>query len=63
MSEQEEIKLFNRIRENIQQAQQRLFERKAKLGESVVIADDNGMPVTIKAEEYLKRLSDESNES
>lgn len=55
MSEQEEINLFKRIRENIQQAQRELFERKAKLGESIVIADDNGQPVIIKAEDYLKR--------
>lgn len=55
MSEQEEIKLFERIRENIQQTQRKLFERKAKLGESIVIADENGQPILIKAEEYLKR--------
>lgn len=55
MSEQEEIKLFERIRENIQQAQEKLFERKAKLGESVVIADENGQPITVSAEDYLKR--------
>ena len=55
MSEQEEIKVFERIRKNIQQAQRELFERKAKLGESIVIADDNGQPVIIKAEDYLKR--------
>lgn len=55
MSEQEEIKLFERIRKNIQQAQRELFERKAKLGESIVIADENGQHVIIKAEDYLKR--------
>lgn len=54
MSEQEEIKLFERIRENIQQAQRKLFERKAKLGESLVVADENGQPITVKAEDYLK---------
>ena len=54
MSEQEEIKLFESIRENIQQAQKKLFERKAKLGETVVIADKNGKPVTVKAEDLLK---------
>jgi hypothetical protein len=53
MSEQEEIKLFERIRENIQQTQKKLFERKAKLGESVVIADENGQPVTIRAQDLL----------
>lgn len=57
MSEQEEINLFKRIRENIQQAQRELFERKAKLGESIVIADDNGRPVIVKAEDYLKRTA------
>lgn len=54
MSEQEEIKLFESIRENIQQAQKKLFERKAKLGESVVIADENGHPIIVRAEELLK---------
>ena len=44
-----------RIRENIQQTQINLFERKAKLGESIVIADENGQPVTVKAEDFLKR--------
>lgn len=57
MSEQEEIRLFERIRENIQQAQKRLFERKAKLGESVVVADENGQPIIVNAEELLKRSS------
>lgn len=55
MSEQEEIRLFERIRENIQQAQRRLFERKAKLGESVVVADENGQPIIVNAEDLLKR--------
>lgn len=55
MSEQEEIKLFERIRENIQHTQRKLFERKAKLGESVVVADEDGCPITIKAEDFLKR--------
>ncbi len=53
MSEQEEIKLFKRIRENIHEAQRKLYERKAKLGESVVVADENGNPVLVKAEEVL----------
>ncbi|MBO4944296.1 MAG: hypothetical protein J6C91_03415 [Muribaculaceae bacterium] len=55
MSEQEEIRLFERIRENIRQAQRKLFERKAKLGEDIVVADENGRPVTLKAEVFLKR--------
>lgn len=56
MSEQEEIELFERIVENIRQAQRKLFERKAKLGEDIVIADENGQPLIIKAEDYLKQI-------
>lgn len=58
MSEQETIELYERIRENIRQAQRKLFERKAKLGENIVIADENGQPLVIKAEDYLKQLND-----
>ncbi len=53
MSEKEEIKLFERIRENIARAQIAMLERKAKLGETVVIADANGKPIVISAEEAL----------
>lgn len=37
------------------EAQRRLYERKAKLGETVV-AVENGMPVTISGEEALRRF-------
>lgn len=56
MSEQEEIKLFERIKENIRQTQKTLFERKAKLEEPVVVADNNGEPIVVTAQEALKRL-------
>ena len=56
MSEQEEIKLFERIKENIPQTQKTLFERKAKLDEPVVVADNNGEPIVVTAQEALKRL-------
>lgn len=55
MSDQDKINLSDRITEGIRKAQRELFERKAKLGESIVIADDNGQPVIAKAEDYLKR--------
>lgn len=55
MSDQDKINLPDRITEGIRKAQRELFERKAKLGESIVIADDNGQPVIVKAEDYLKR--------
>lgn len=41
----------------IRKAQRELYERKAKLGENVVVADANGMPVTISAEEALRRIN------
>lgn len=56
MSEKERIILSRKIREGILEAQRRLFERKAKLGETVVVADENGMPVTISGEEALRRF-------
>jgi len=56
MSEQEEIKLFDRIRDSISSAQRKMLERKAKLGESVIVADSNGMPVEISAEEAIRRF-------
>lgn len=54
MSYQDKINLADKITEGILNAQKALFERKAKLGESIVIADENGHPITIKAEDYLK---------
>lgn len=56
MSEQEEIKLFDRIKENIRQTQRALFLRKAKLGEDVVVADSKGNPLIVSAQEALRRL-------
>lgn len=57
MSEQDKINLSNKITEGIRKAQRALFERKAKLGENVVVADADGMPITISAEEALHRLN------
>lgn len=39
MSEQETIILFEKIGDGIREAQHRLFEHKAKLGETVITAD------------------------
>ncbi len=57
MSEQETIILFEKIGEGIWEAQRRLFERKAKLGETVISADAQGHPCEISAEEALRRLN------
>lgn len=58
MSEQEEIDLFRRIRENIRQTQRALFERKAKLGEPLVFANEDGTPKLVSGEEALRRLDE-----
>lgn len=57
MSEQEEINLFDRIYNGIVLAQKRMLERKAKLGEPVIVADTDGNPVEISAEEALRRFN------
>lgn len=53
MSEQEEINLYHRIRESISNAQMRMLNKKMKLGETVVIADNNGLPIEISAKEAI----------
>ena len=53
MSEQDEIKLFERIRKSISDAQRKMVERKAKLGETIIIADANGKPLEVPASEAL----------
>ncbi|MDE6033066.1 MAG: hypothetical protein K2M09_03565 [Muribaculaceae bacterium] len=55
MSEEEEIRLFERIGEGIREAQRRLYEHEAKLGRNVVVADSDGKPYEIPAEEALRR--------
>lgn len=48
--------LFSRISEGIQTAQRRLYDRKAKLGEPVIVADADGQPIRISAEDAMRRL-------
>ncbi len=57
MSKQDEIIRLDKITEGIRKAQRLLFERKAKLGETVIVADEDGMPITISAEEALRRIN------
>lgn len=57
MSEQDKLNLSDKITEGIRKAQKALYERKVKLGESVVVADSNGQPITISAEEALRRMN------
>lgn len=55
MSEEDKDPL-DKLTGALQEAQRRLYERKAKLGEPVVIADEEGMPVEISGEEALRRF-------
>lgn len=55
MSEEEKIALFDRIEDGILEAQRRMFKRKALLGEHVIVADENGYPIEISAQEALER--------
>lgn len=57
MSEQDKIDLADKITEGIRKAQRALFERKSKLGETVIVADADGKPTSITAEEALNRLN------
>ena len=62
MSEEERIELSNRITEGILKAQRALLERKAKLGETVVWADENAMPLIIPAQEALRQMNESENQ-
>lgn len=53
MSEEDKDPL-DKLTGALQEAQRKLYERKAKLGEPIIIADDDGMPVEISAREALR---------
>lgn len=57
MSEYEEMMLFEKISEGIKEAQRRLFKRKAKLGENVIIADAEGCPIEVPASDLLHKIN------
>lgn len=56
MSERKEITMAQRLQKAMRRATQSLFERKTKLGEEVVIADSEGRPTIVSAEEALQIL-------
>ena len=53
MSEQEELKLFDKIEKGLRQSFENLLRRKAALGQDMVFADENGLPRTVPAREAL----------
>lgn len=54
MSEQEKINLYQRLGDAMKRSTKAMLERKVKLGENVVIADDNGNPVVVTADKALQ---------
>lgn len=57
MSEQEKINLFSKLEKGLRLSTINMLERKIKLGENVVIADEQGQPLTISADEALRRFN------
>lgn len=57
MSGNERINLFDSIKKGLAKATRQMLERKALLGETVVISDADGKPEIISAEEALRRLN------
>lgn len=58
MTEDKEKDLYDRVLETIRQTQRELYIRKAKLGEPVVIGDDEGRPIVVPAEVALTRMDE-----
>lgn len=54
MSEQEELKLFDKISNGLKQSYENLLRRKAALGQDMVIADADGKPIIVPAKELLE---------
>lgn len=55
MSEQEEIRLFDKISNGLKQSYETLLKRKAALGQDMVIADASGQPVVVPAADLLAK--------
>lgn len=60
MSEQERSNLYSRLSEAMKRSTKAMLERKAKLGETVIIADSDGNPIEVSAEEALSIYTNKS---
>lgn len=63
MSEQEKIDLITSLQRGMAKATRAMLDRKAKLGEPVIVADADGQPVRISAEDAMRRLDRAAAES
>ncbi len=62
MSEQEELNLFDKINKGLKQSYENLLRRKAALGQDMVIADENGKPITVPAAVLLAKRLDSNKD-
>ncbi|MBD5237072.1 MAG: hypothetical protein HDS62_06010 [Bacteroidales bacterium] len=53
MSEQEELKLFEKIEKGLSESFENLLRRKAALDQDMVFADENGQPRIVTARKAL----------
>ena len=53
MSEQEELKLFEKIEKGLSESYENLLRRKAALRQDMVFADENGQPRIVSARAAL----------
>lgn len=55
MSKEERLELREKLNRGLKESYEKMLRLKLKLGESLVISDGNGHPVTISAEEAWRR--------
>lgn len=60
MSEQERLNIRNKLNQALKESYEKMLCLKMKLGESVVITDSMGNPITISAEEAWERYKKEN---
>ena len=51
MSEKEKIELNDKLTKALKESYHKMIDLKKKLGQTVIIADKNGMPIEVSAEE------------
>ena len=51
MSEKDKIELNDKLNKALKESYHKMIDLKKKLGQTVIIADKNGMPIEVSAEE------------
>ena len=63
MTEQEELDLIARLDEGLRKSYEDLLHRKAALGETMIVANADGMPIEVAATELLAKYNAEKEKS